>query len=94
MILLKHIKMVGPSFSAILKWFLLILFNRLTLQQPERRFRSSPSTVLIKGRKEMFLFNDALNTFYLRLCGVGHMVKYHSDSERKPSAATWATLSD
>ena len=28
------------------------------------------------------LFNDALNTFYLRLYGVGHMVKHHSDSER------------
>ena len=41
------------------------------------------------------LFNDALNTFYLRLYGIGHMVKDHSDSERvKPAAATWATLSD
>ena len=30
----------------------------------------------------MFLFNDALNTFYLELYGVGHMVKDHSDSER------------
>ena len=30
----------------------------------------------------MFLFNDALNTFYLRLYGVIHMVKDHSDSER------------
>ena len=28
------------------------------------------------------LFNDALNTFYLRLYDVGHMVKNHSDSER------------
>ena len=28
------------------------------------------------------LFNDALNTFHLRLYGVGHMVKNHSDSER------------
>ena len=28
------------------------------------------------------LFNDALNTFHLRLYGVGHMVKDHSDSER------------
>ena len=28
------------------------------------------------------LFNDALNTFYLRLYGVGHMVKDHSDSEK------------
>ena len=31
----------------------------------------------------MFLFNDALNTFYLRLYGVRHMVKDHSDRERK-----------
>ena len=28
------------------------------------------------------LFNDALNTFYLRLYGVRHMVKDHSDSEK------------
>ena len=35
------------------------------------------------GRKEEnVLFNDALNTFYLRLYGVRHMVKDHSDSER------------
>ena len=42
-------------------------------------------TILIvrkEGRKEMFLFNDALNTFYLRLYGVRHMVKDHSDSEK------------
>ena len=38
-----------------------------------------------EGRKEMFyvLFNDALNIFYLRLYGVRHMVKDHSDSEKK-----------
>ena len=37
----------------------------------------------IKGRKEgNVLFNDTLNTFYLRLYGIGHMVKDHSDSER------------
>ena len=29
------------------------------------------------------LFNNTLNTFYLWLHGVGHMVKDHSDSERK-----------
>ena len=34
------------------------------------------------------LFNDTLNTFYLRLYGVRYMVKNHSDSERKPAAAT------
>ena len=30
----------------------------------------------------MFIINDALNTSYLRLYGVVHMVKNHSDSER------------
>ena len=35
------------------------------------------------GRKEgNVLFNDTLNTFYLQLYGIGHMVKDHSDSER------------
>ena len=33
------------------------------------------------GRKEV-LFNDALNTSYLQLYDIGHMVKDHSDSER------------
>ena len=30
-------------------------------------------------KEENALLNDALNTFYLQLYGVGHMVKYHSD---------------
>ena len=35
------------------------------------------------SRKEgNILFNDALNTFYLRLYGIKHMVKDYSDSER------------
>ena len=47
---------------------------------------SEHSTTELSGavadRKEgNVLFNDALNTFYLRLYGVGHMVKDHSDSE-------------
>ena len=34
-------------------------------------------------RKEgLVLFNDMLNTFYLWLYGIRHMVKDHSDSER------------
>ena len=35
-----------------------------------------------EGRK-CFYLNDALNTFYLRLYGVGHMVKDHSDSSKR-----------
>ena len=35
-----------------------------------------------ESKEKMFYFIDALNTFYLWLYGVGHMVKDHSDSER------------
>ena len=35
-----------------------------------------------RERDRNVLFNDALNTFYLRLYGVRHMVKDHSDSEK------------
>ena len=37
--------------------------------------------ILELKNKEMFLFNNALNPFYLRFYGVGHMVMDHSDSE-------------
>ena len=36
----------------------------------------------LSERERNVLFNDALNTFYLRLYGVRHMVKDHSDSEK------------
>ena len=39
-------------------------------------------TILTIIKEGNVLFNDALNTFYLRLYGVIHMVKDHSDSER------------
>ena len=35
-----------------------------------------------KGKEGNVLFNDALNTFYLQLYGIRHMVKDHSVSER------------
>ena len=37
---------------------------------------------LKKERERNVLFNNTLNTFYLRLYGVRHMVKDHSDSEK------------
>ena len=40
------------------------------------------NTIFEEKMEGNILFNDALNTFYLRLYGVGHMVKDHSDSER------------
>ena len=39
-------------------------------------------SILHSERERNVLFNDALNTFYLRLYGVRHMVKDHSDSEK------------
>ena len=46
-------------------------------------FNDPKDKPVIKVRKEgNVLFNDTLNTFYLRLHGVRHMVKDHSDSER------------
>ena len=36
-------------------------------------------------RKVYVLINEKLNTFYLRLYGVRHMVKDHSYSERIPA---------
>ena len=38
--------------------------------------------IIMMMRERNVLFNDALNTFYLRLYGVRHMVKDHSDSEK------------
>ena len=40
-------------------------------------------TILQRERERNSLFNDTLNTFYLLLYGVRHMVKDHSDSERE-----------
>ena len=52
---------------------------------------SSSHGIIIKERERErnVLFNDVLNTFYLRLYGIRHMVKDHSDSEKgKPAAVT------
>ena len=60
-----------PSFR--LSKYDIYFTNNLTLRKLE---------YFINRRERNVLFNDALNTFYLRLYGVRHMVKDHSDSER------------
>ena len=40
------------------------------------------SWILYCERERNVLFNDALNTFYLQLYGIRHMVKDHSESEK------------
>ena len=64
------------------------LLNKLLIMQGTR---SLSGILLLEGNA---LFNDALNTFYLRLYIVRHMIKDHSNSERVPTATTWATFSD
>ena len=62
-----------------------------------KRCEGLPNTVpsALNTKEGNVLFNDALNTFYLRLYGVGHMVKDYTDNDRKPAAVTtWATLFD
>ena len=39
--------------------------------------------MIMNNEEGIVLFNDALNTFYLRLYGVGHVVKDHTDSEKR-----------
>ena len=48
----------------------------------------------IAKKEGNILFNDTLNTFYLRLYGVRHMVKDHSDSEKGNPLPPHGLLSD
>ena len=52
-----------------------------TCHQPPRRHNLWTDSVWYRDEYNV-LFNNALNTFYLRLYGVRHMVKDNSDSER------------
>ena len=45
-------------------------------------FPINKSSFICTRKEGNVLFNDALNTFYLRLYGVRHMVKDHSESEK------------
>ena len=55
-----------------------------TLTKPYAMMLLNKYSSILLGfwRERNVLFNDALNTFYLRLYGVRHMVKDHSDSEK------------
>ena len=50
--------------------------------RPQMLLWSSMVFYLVVRKEGNALFNDALNTFYLRLYGVRHMVKDHSDSQK------------
>ena len=61
------------------------IFIRLILSVFEKSLVTLVESITVNvhmQRERNVLFNDALNTFYLRLHGVRHMVKDHSDSEK------------
>ena len=69
----------GPTSS--LRWKAFFFFS-VNIKRIIQSF-SSVQCFITWGRKEGNVwFNDTLNTFYLRLYGVRHMVKDHSDSEK------------
>ena len=79
MVLLKEGSVL---FNDALNTFCLWLYGR---KEGRVLFNDALNTfcLWLYGRKEgRVLFNDALNTFCLWLCGVRHMVKDHSNSER------------
>ena len=59
----------------------MVLAARVLLYAPSHR-EDSTAFVTVIWKEGNVLFNDTLNTFYLRLSGIRHMVKDHSDSER------------
>ena len=67
----------------------IILFSQLNIRsaytwwQPYRTRLLGVNSGLSVYKEGNVLFNDTLNTFYLRLYGVRHMVKDYSDSERE-----------
>ena len=52
----------------------------MALHLPIRSLKTHPGLKPVPRKEGNVLFNDALNTFYLWLYGVRHMVKDHSDS--------------
>ena len=69
-----HICIIIGCTSLYVKCAIAIFVNMRT-----RSSNCIDATILKEGN---VLFNDALKTFYLRLYGVRHMVKDHSDSEK------------
>ena len=68
-------------FICVLRSFLLDL-SRPHVLTPYPYLNILSMYSIYRMRERHVLFNDALNTFYLRLYGVRHMVKDHSDSEK------------
>ena len=58
------------------------IYEKYCLKKLKKQQKTTQQQQTTIGRKENVLFNDALNTYYLQLYDIRHMVKDHSDSER------------
>ena len=56
-----------------------VFYRQTPQRQTTRQINQTDGQINKEG---IVLFNDTLNTFYIRLYGVGHMVNDRSDSER------------
>ena len=83
-----------PSTTPVITFFLHITSLRLAAKDCVRdRETDSGSNRHLMKKEGNVLFNDALNTFYLRLYGVGRSIEDHS-GRGEPSVVTWVTRSD
>ena len=87
---------MGPEVAGSTVKFAAYIINPIPLEDigditehhiphPQMDFMDPPLVHVLKWHireEENVLFNDTLNTFYLRLYGITHMVKDHSDSKR------------
>ena len=75
----------STSFFLLLKFIYLLMKIKIRINRDifmHCQTTSAALSIRLTRKEGNVLFNDALNTFHLRLYGVGHMVKEHSDSER------------
>ena len=70
------------KFSFVIIFYIHVLMDRTTQTTNFNTTVLNETGNLMREKERNVLFNDALNTFYLRLYGVRHMVKDHSDSEK------------
>ena len=72
-----------PLYESLVYFHVRVVLLVLVHVRAVRHVRLHKHKIVLQCTKEgNVLFNDALNTFYLPLYGVRHMVKDHSDSEK------------
>ena len=76
-----HMKTPQSSVESSFLVFSSSLDTQLYYYYNNKKYHLNIKMLLINEKKENVLFNDTLNTFYLWLYDVRHMVKNHTDSE-------------